>query len=57
MFGEQLDVLWEARVMASKSVLESLRGGDPEPLAKQAAAACRQRGIPEVSIAGALREW
>ena len=57
IFCAQLDVLWEARVMASKSVLVGLRGGDREPLAKQAAAACRQRGIPEESIAGALREW
>jgi hypothetical protein len=44
-------------VLAGKAVLERLRGGDPEPLVRQAEAVCRQRGIAEDSIAGALREW
>jgi hypothetical protein len=57
IFGELGDVLWAARVLASKAVLEGLRGGDPELLARSAAAACRQRGIAEEHIAGALREW
>ena len=48
---------WAARVLASKAVLEGLRGRDPEPLARQAAADCRQLGIAEESIASALREW
>jgi tetratricopeptide (TPR) repeat protein len=57
IFGELGDALWAARVLAGKAVLEGLRGRDPEPLARQAAAVCRQLGIAEESIASALREW
>jgi hypothetical protein len=49
------DELWTARVLASKAVLEELRGGDPEPLARQAAVICRQRGIAEDKVTSALR--
>jgi tetratricopeptide (TPR) repeat protein len=51
------DELWAARVLASKATLEELRGNDPGPLAGQAAAVCRQRGIAESNLASALREW
>ncbi len=56
-FGELGDALWTARVLAAKAALEGLRGSDPEPLARQAAGICRQRGIPEEKITSALREW
>jgi tetratricopeptide (TPR) repeat protein len=52
------DVIWTARVLASKASVEELRGGDPVPLAQEAAAICRQHGITaEKHIASALREW
>jgi tetratricopeptide (TPR) repeat protein len=57
IFAELGDALWTARVLAGKAVLEGLRGGDPEPLARQAEAACRQRGVSEENVASALREW
>ena len=57
IFVELGDALWTARVLAGKVVLERLRGGDSEPLARQAAAACRERGVTEENIASALREW
>jgi tetratricopeptide (TPR) repeat protein len=52
------DSIWTARVLASKASLEELCGGDPVPLAQEAAAICRQRGIGAgKDIADALREW
>jgi tetratricopeptide (TPR) repeat protein len=57
IFGELGDALWMARVVASRTVAEGLRGGDPAPLAEQATAICRQCGIAEENIASALKEW
>jgi hypothetical protein len=34
-----------------------VQGNDPGPLAEQAAAICRQRGIAEGNIASVLKEW
>ena len=56
-FEELGDVLWAARALASQAGLAAGRGGDPEALARQAAAACRRMGIAEESIPAALREW
>ena len=51
-------MLWTARALASKAVLEELRGGNPALAAQQAAEICRQCGITsEENIARALREW
>ena len=58
IFAELGDALWTARVLASKAVLEELRGSEPGTAARQAAEICRQRGITaEENIARALREW
>jgi hypothetical protein len=58
IFGELGDALWTARVLASKAVLEELRGTDPAPLMREAADTCRQHGITaEENLTSALREW
>jgi tetratricopeptide (TPR) repeat protein len=58
IFSELGDALWTARVLAGKAALESLRGTDPVPLARQAEQICRQNGITTAEdIASALREW
>jgi hypothetical protein len=44
-------------VLFAKSLVEGLRGGDPVPLEREAQALCRQCGIADENIAGALREW
>ena len=52
------DVLWAARVLASKAALEDARDGDPVSLMRQARELCRQGGISsEEKISSALREW
>ena len=51
------DVLWTARVLASKAALAEMRGADPAPLIGQARAMCRERGITsEEKITSVLRE-
>jgi hypothetical protein len=58
IFEELGDVLWAARVLASKAALDEVRGADPALAMSQARALCRQSGITsEEKVFGALREW